>query len=240
MTKVTYMDNSGFILTLSDVILVFDYYRDPAHALHKALEANPQLPVVFFVSHHHHDHYNKCIFDLAQNHKRVYVLSNDVYGQDIPGSERIAGMSAGDVLENLPGDIKVKAYGSTDAGVSFLVTASDGRKIFHAGDLNDWHWQDDSSEREVRKADEHFNVILNRIASENQSIDIAMFPVDSRQGSDFERGARLFLEKIKVTDFFPMHIHGDFKDACDFSAYVDESVTACHCLHNPGMSTELN
>lgn len=168
------------------------------------------------------------------------MLSNDVYGQDIPGAERIAGMSAGDVLENLPGDIKVKAYGSTDAGVSFLVTTSGGRKIFHAGDLNDWHWQDDSSEREVRKADEHFNVILNRIASENPSFDIAMFPVDTRQGSDFERGARLFLEKIKVTEFFPMHIHGDFKDACDFPAYVDESVTACHCLHNPGMSVEVD
>ena len=56
-------------------------------------------------------------------------------------------LSIGDVLENLPGDIKVKAYGSTDAGVSFLVTTSGGRKIFHAGDLNDWHWQDDSSRK---------------------------------------------------------------------------------------------
>lgn len=46
--KVTYLDNSGFVITLKDAILVFDYYRDPSHALNKILGDKPDAPVVFF------------------------------------------------------------------------------------------------------------------------------------------------------------------------------------------------
>lgn len=45
--KVTYLDNSGFVITLKDAILVFDYYRDPSHALNKILGDKPDAPVVF-------------------------------------------------------------------------------------------------------------------------------------------------------------------------------------------------
>ncbi|MDE5744242.1 MAG: MBL fold metallo-hydrolase, partial [Paramuribaculum sp.] len=82
MTKVTYLDHSGFAVQLPDVILVFDYYRDPSHALHKILENNPDTPIVFFVSHRHKDHYNTGIYEMAQNHRRVYVTSNDVPARD--------------------------------------------------------------------------------------------------------------------------------------------------------------
>ncbi len=240
MIKVTYLDHSGFAITLPEVILVMDYYRDPAHALHKILNANEGKPVVFFVSHHHNDHYNPGIFEIAQNHARTYVLSNDVPAKNVPSTLAVQGMSAGDYVEDLPGGISVKAYGSTDEGVSFMVTTADGKKIFHAGDLNDWHWQDESMEREVRKADEAFRKIVNRIASETAEIDIAMFPVDSRLGTDYARGARILLETIKVKNFFPMHFWGDYKEACDFGSYADTAETTCYCLHEPGHSVEIN
>ena len=38
--------------------------------------------------------------------------------------------------------VKIKAFGSTDIGISFLVSV-DGVDIFHAGDLNWWHWWDE-------------------------------------------------------------------------------------------------
>jgi L-ascorbate metabolism protein UlaG (beta-lactamase superfamily) len=239
MIKVTFLDNSGFVLTTSGLIMVFDYYKDPSSAFPEILEANPDAPIVFFVSHHHPDHYNKAIFDLAQNHKRVYILSNDIFTKYIPATAQVAGVSPGDVLYRLPGDIQVKAYGSTDVGVSFMVTMPDGIKIFHAGDLNDWHWQDTSTEREVQKAENHFKTILNCIADENPHINIAMFPVDARQGSDFARGANLFLSAIKVEHFFPMHFHDAATEACDFSKYIGDSKAKCHCLHTPGKSTEI-
>ena len=88
MTEITYLDHSGFVVTLPDVIMVFDYYRDPAHALHKILEKKAELPVIFFVSHHHHDHYNTGIFEIAQNHERTYVLSNDILAEKVPSNQR--------------------------------------------------------------------------------------------------------------------------------------------------------
>lgn len=238
MSKITYLDHSGFIVEDEEVIMVFDYFRDPSNALPHALNANPDKPVVFFVTHHHPDHYNKSIFHLAQNHRRTYVMSNDVHPQNVPDTLEVAGMSRGDVIENLPGGITVHAYGSTDAGVSFLVTTKSGKKIFHAGDLNDWHWQDESTMREVEEAGEHYMTIIKHIASEVPEMDVVFFPVDVRQGSDFARGAREFMTAVKVHDFFPMHFSGDYRKACDFSEY-EVPGTTCHCLHNPGESIDL-
>ncbi|MDE6153798.1 MAG: MBL fold metallo-hydrolase [Muribaculaceae bacterium] len=78
MEKITYLDHSGFAVVTPTAILVFDYYRDPAHSLKKVLHEYPSRPVIFLVSHHHEDHFNRDIFDLAQDHKRTYVLSNDI------------------------------------------------------------------------------------------------------------------------------------------------------------------
>ncbi|MCM1482829.1 MAG: MBL fold metallo-hydrolase [Muribaculaceae bacterium] len=238
MNRITYLEHSGFAITTPEVILVFDYYRDPSHALHKILEQNPSTPVIFFVTHRHQDHYNKSIYELAQNHKRVYVVSNDVPAREIPSTLAVQGMSAGDYVEGLPGGVSVKAYASTDEGVSYYVIIGTGETIFHAGDLNDWHWQAESTQREVEKADADFRKVVNRIASEHPSVDIAMFPVDVRQGDDFARGARTFLDTIAVKDFFPMHFDGDYKLACNSESYCPER-TVCHCLHEPGQSIDL-
>lgn len=240
--RVTYLAHSGFMVQTDEVILVFDYYRDPSHSVVKALEKHPDMPVVFFVSHSHPDHYNHEIFNLAQNHKRVYVLSNDVVVRETDPSLAIQGMSVGDVVENLPGGISVKAYGSTDEGVSFRVTLKDNRTLFHAGDLNLWHWKEESTEKEVAKATAEFKKELGRIAEENSHFDVAFFPVDVRQGQDFARGAVDFIEAIRVSDFFPMHFDGDAHIACDFGVYPfhNQVETAFHCLHDPGQSIELN
>lgn len=241
MTKITYLDHSGFTVELDDTILVFDYYRDPSHALHKQLEHNPDKKVVFFVTHNHTDHYNPGIFEIAQNHRRVYVMSNDVPAQNIPSTLEVAGMSAGDVIDHLPGDIIVKAYPSTDKGVSFMVTLPDGKKIFHAGDFNDWHWRAEQSKEESEHAELLFKKALNRISSENPEVFAAMFPVDSRLGEGYAEGAHMFLEAVKTDNFFPMHFWGKYEEACDFSAYAPEgSQTKFHCLHTPGQSVELS
>ncbi|MDE7388434.1 MAG: MBL fold metallo-hydrolase [Muribaculaceae bacterium] len=239
MIKVTYLDHSGFAITTEDAILVFDFLRDPSHALHKLLKENPTLPVTFFVSHHHPDHFNADIFEMAQDHKRTYVISNDELPQNIPSTLRVAGMSPGDVIEDIPGASRVKAYGSTDVGVSYFVTLTDGHTVFHAGDLNLWHWRDENTPAAAVRATADFTKVLNRIESEVSAIDIAMFPVDPRQGTDFAEGARLFTNGIRVANFFPMHFWGEYKEACLFSSYIEAPSTAAHCLHSPGESIEL-
>ncbi len=239
--RITYLAHSGFMVATDDVVMVFDYERDPSHSVTKYLEKHPELPVIFFVTHHHKDHYNPEIFNLAQNHKRVYVLSNDVEARDTNSTLAIQGMSPGDVVEDLPGGVKVKAYTSTDEGVSFAVTMADGKTVFHAGDLNNWHWNQENSPKEVAKADAEYRKALHRIASENKSFDVVFFPVDTRQGPDFAVGATEFVEAIEVHNFFPMHFDGNYMTACDFGIYpfhhkVD---TTFHCLHDPGQSIAL-
>lgn len=239
--RITYLAHSGFMVTTPDVVMVFDYYRDPSHSLEKNLEKHPDLPVVFFVSHHHPDHYNPEIFNLAQNHKRVYILSNDVEARDTNSRLAIQGMSAGDTVENILGGLTVQAYESTDEGVSFAVTTRDRKTLFHAGDLNNWHWNEENTPREVARADAEFRKVLGRIAQAHPAFDVAFFPVDTRQGRDFAVGATEFVESIKVSNFFPMHFDGNYMMACDFGIYPFHTKvdTTFHCLHDPGQSIDL-
>ncbi len=242
-TKVTFLDNSGFLVETPEVVMVFDYYRDPAHNVVKTLEHNPDVPVIFFVSHNHRDHFNTDIFNLGQSHRRLYVLSNDIPTREIHDDMPIDWMSAGDRVEDLPGGVSVRAYGSTDAGVSYAVTLADGTKIFHAGDLNNWHWDQESTEREIHKAKERFTVIVDRIAEEDPHFHIAFFPVDVRQGANCAAGAEQFLTTVKVDNFFPMHFKGDYDKACTFADYkIPQSVaenTTFYCLHKPSEHVEL-
>ncbi|MBD5234335.1 MAG: MBL fold metallo-hydrolase [Bacteroidales bacterium] len=242
--EITYLDNSGFLVELPDVLLVFDYYRDPAHSVTKALQKYPEKPVIFFVTHNHSDHFNTEIFNLGQSHRRLYVLSNDIPTREIHDTMPIDWMSRGDTLEDLPGGLSVKAYGSTDAGVSYLVTRSDGFRIFHAGDLNLWHWDKESTPREVAKANDLFNTELHRISSEVDRIDVAFFPVDVRQGANCAAGAQEFIKTIAVRDFFPMHYKGDYEQALYFATYnLPEKIverTNIHCLHKPGETVSVD
>lgn len=238
--KVTYLDNSGFAIELDKAILVFDYSNDPSHSLHKILDRNPLLPVVFLVSHNHEGHYNTGIYEMAQNHTRYYVISNDVPAKEIPSTLDVAGVSAGDTIDTLPDGITVKAYPATCKGVSFMVTTKYGMKIFHGGDLSTLQihhcHKDDAKKHHDPQMD--FEKALNRIASENQSVTVAMIAVDPRAGEGYTDAASRFMEKIDVSHFFPMHFEGRHDEACDF-IYVPSSTTRNHCLKSPGDSVMI-
>lgn len=241
MTKVTYLDHSGFAITTPEAVMVFDYYKDPDKKLEKVLHEAPEVPVLFFVSHHHPDHFNTSIFELAQNRKRTYILANDIFSKLVPKTGlSVAWMSPGDIIDSLPGTLKVEAFKSTDAGVAYAITLPDGKVIFHAGDLNDWHWSEESPEAEIHAAHAKFEKIINRVAEEYPEMYAAMFPVDARMGTGFAKGATEFLEKVKVDNFFPMHFWGEPQKACDFPSYVPAgSKTRCYCLDEPGMEATL-
>ena len=84
---------------------------------------------------------------------------------------------------SLPG-VTVEALPSTDEGVAFLVTA-EGRTVFHAGDLNWWHWEgEDPVWNRNMEAD------FRRYAEplRGRKIDLAMLPLDPRLGEDGFRG----------------------------------------------------
>lgn len=210
--EITYLNHSGFRVTCDGACMIFDYYPgDEREAgmpgVITSADLEPFDQVLVFVSHSHEDHLDRSIFDWRRPGVS-YIMSEDVLADDasdikmLPGDERQIG------------DIKVKAFDSTDLGVSFLVSMGN-INIFHAGDLNLWHWREASTVREIAQAEEAFYAAMKPI--EGHEIDVAFFPVDPRQGSFFDAGALHFMMAIKPTLLIPMHFQGRGAVATEFA-----------------------
>lgn len=50
--------------------------------------------------------------------------------------------------------------------------------MFHAGDLNNWHWMDESPEAEWKHDEAFFLRELEDIAIYTDRMDVVLFPVD--------------------------------------------------------------
>ncbi|MDE6335225.1 MAG: hypothetical protein K2L34_01525 [Muribaculaceae bacterium] len=105
--------------------------------------------------------------------------------------------------------IKVEAFSSTDIGNSYYIEVggadAEKKSFFHAGDLNAWLWADESTQEEVDEALNSYKEILQSLNAKHPEIKYVMFPVDSRIGTGYATGARLFVRTIDVGHFFPMH-----------------------------------
>lgn len=241
MAKVTYLDNCGFAVRTDGVIMVFDYWRDPSHALVKELKHNPQDVVVFFVSGNKEGHYNTDIFNLGQDHKRTYIVANEVLNTVGDTEEPVAGMSAGDRIEDIMGGLTVEAFGDDEKGVSFVVTTKGGDVIFHGGDLSPMHKDIKDGRQGARLAD-RFTTITRRIASAVPTVNLAFLEVDPAWGNDFARGAEEFLNTVNVEEFIPMHTNGKIDRAGDFRNYhIDPTRhVRFHCPQYVGQTLDIN
>lgn len=194
-----FLHHSGFMLELETMILVFDYYLDPLKRLEDRLEKTDK-PVYFFVSHVHGDHFNRAI---RKFEKRAsgYFLHRDCH-LALADESLLHEMDVGETVDE--GPLSVHMYGSTDAGGSYMVEA-EGLTIFHAGDLNWWHWagEEDSENREAR---DWFFRELSCI--KEKEVDIAMLPVDARQQVAREWGVKAYLSHFSAGLLIPMHAFG--------------------------------
>ncbi|MBT9157280.1 MAG: hypothetical protein DDT36_00261 [Firmicutes bacterium] len=225
--KITYLYNSGFALELSNHFLVFDYFIDSTNIVTPASIAAHPNPLVL-VSHGHQDHYNPTILEWQQyNSSLRYIFSSDIAAE----GPSIHSMSPQETL-NL-GDVFVRAYGSTDLGVSFLVRA-EGLSIFHAGDLNWWHWREESTDSEIDNTERAFLREVEPLRGEH--IDIAFFPVDPRLGQDYDAGARKFIELIKPGLLIPMHFGDNFAATRAFAATASTLQTDICAITHRGQS----
>ena len=135
--------------------------------------------------------------------------------------------------------IKVTMCGSTDVGGSFLVQVGD-KLIFHAGDLNNWHWEEESTPQEIAQMEGSFKKELNDLAQLTPRLDVAMFPVDPRIGGDFMRGARQFIDKLRVDLFVPMHFWGRAEEVRPFGDYARGKGVRFELLDPPGASCSID
>lgn len=185
--KITYHRHSGFSVQTGKRLLIFDYLGDGLDAPEEKDRA------IAFVSHSHRDHFHSSVVEWMHAGRARLVTGDDVDAGGIC-------MAPGDRIE-LDGAI-IEAFGSTDQGVSFLVSAENAN-IFHAGDLNLWHWKNESDEAFVREATEAFEAVMDTLRGRH--IDIAFFPVDPRMGEGYEEGAMRFIEMMKPARLIPMH-----------------------------------
>ena len=205
--KIYYIYHSGFAVKTKNHFLIFDYYKEPLVNGKTNKQSELLSPenikdmenVYVFSSHSHEDHFNSCVFDWENYNSNIkYILSSDIrIGKS---KSNYIFMEEGE--EKLFKGVYVKAYGSTDIGISFLVKV-DGLTIFHAGDLNWWHWKEDSLE-EQSVAEVSFKTNIEKL-KEEKYIDIAFFPVDPRLQEFYYIGGEYFAKKINPKLLIPMH-----------------------------------
>jgi L-ascorbate metabolism protein UlaG (beta-lactamase superfamily) len=199
-----YLENSGFILRRAGELVLIDCMSAPSEELLGSLGEPERVTVL--ASHFHGDHFSPWIFDLRRRWPRTqYVLSSDILvhrKRNIPSDAAAQFVEKG--WRGPVQGMEIAAWGSTDEGVSFHISWG-GREIFHAGDLNCWHWRDQSSPEDARKAAEWFERELEEISKGAPAPDAAFFPVDPRMGSDYYRGAVRFAEVMRPRKFIPMH-----------------------------------
>ena len=210
--KLTYIYNSCFALVDGDTAFVFDFFHDQTGVVKKIVSEAKNLYV--FVSHAHGDHFSPKIYDWKA---AAYIISNEVSSR--PGAD-ITKLAKGETFKD--GRIFVKAYGSTDTGISFYIEYKN-KKIFHAGDLNNWHWNEEAPPDEVKTYEDFYRAELRDLAGEVKSLDLAFFPIDPRLGADYEKGASEFIETIKVAAFVPMHFGGNFNKLASFNAQAKKN-----------------
>lgn len=198
----TYIHHSGFAVETGRCTVIIDCYADPAGVVPRLLATGKPLYVL--ASHFHPDHFNADVLSWRERRPEpvTYLLSKDILRRRRAPKDAACWIAKGGTFSD--GPLTVRAFGSTDSGVSFLI-GLDGLQLFHAGDLNNWHWTDESEAAEAARAEAMYLGELKDIAKAVRRVDVAMFPVDARIGTDYMRGARQFVERISTGLFVPMH-----------------------------------
>lgn len=207
MLRVTYIYHSGFLVELEQSVFLFDYWKGeiPSVSMEKELYV--------FVSHKHRDHFNIQIFGLALLYPKIhFILSKEVKMNEAYMDRKGIPVQARDKIlyvtgnrEYLIKDCKIETLISTDSGVAFIAE-SEGKTIYHAGDLNWWIWGEETDA--VNKSmQEAYAREINKLRG--RKIDVAFLPLDPRQGKYFYYGLDYFMRQTDTKSVYPMHCWGD-------------------------------
>lgn len=198
--KITFVCHSSFCVDLKKSVLVFDYYGEG-----KIPDVPADRHVFFLNSHSHQDHFKKEILKLREQYPNAeYILSRDIRLRPEEKVEWIHSVKAREEYEI--GGLRIRTLRSTDQGVAFVVE-TEGKRIYHAGDLNWWHWEGEDKAWNNNMA-ANYKREVDRLSG--QSFDAAFVPLDPRLSDAYSLGLRYFLEQTDVKHVFPMHFWGDY------------------------------
>lgn len=199
--KIIHLYHSGVLLETDSCQVFIDVISEIDHLI------NRHKQQYFFVTHAHQDHFDQSIFRY-QMLGAYYVLSDDILSGVPPGLQHLLR-----VMPNKSysiGEVVVKTFGSTDQGVSFWIEFSD-LHVFHAGDLNWWHWENDQMEVQEQEADA-FKGVIEQLPS--TVIDIVFMPCDPRLGDAMTWSIEYMLSRKQVAYMVPIHFRSHF-EVCD-------------------------
>lgn len=134
--------------------------------------------------------------------------------------------------------ITIRTLISTDMGVAFYVE-TEGKRIYHAGDLNVWFWNDEPMEDNIaseNKCREEMRLLADAIRpacaeersgqakEESRLLDAAFVPLDPRLEEHAPRCMAAFMEILGAGIVFPMHY---WERETETRAYLtDERISA--------------
>lgn len=208
--KVSYLGHSGVAVEIEDTLLIFDYYIDVCEGETRSLSTGVIEPseiqdkkVIVFSSHKHPDHFNPVILSWKEKIPDIrYFLSSDIPKKVL--REWTHTLKPNQKYEE--GNLRIRTFKSTDEGVAFLVNIK-GISIYHAGDLNWWHWDEEPKAWNNNMA-ARFKEKVSLIRE--FPIDIAFLTADPRQEASELWGISYFLEQANVKIAFPMHFGEDY------------------------------
>ena len=225
---ITYIYHSCCAIEFETFSVIVDFYKDAyqdndesGRAWVKDYLLKKEEPLYVLCTHSHSDHFNQDILSWDNEKKNItYVFSKEI--QATYNDEKVIYL---DKLETYKDDnISIKAFGSTDAGASFYIQHGDA-KIFHAGDLNNWHWNKEVPQDESLVYENQYICELELISEEIEKVDVAMFPLDPRLGEDFMRGGKQFINKVQTDNFLPLHFGDNYELIKQFEPFA----RAAHC-----------
>ena len=217
--KVTFIHHSSFLVECEDCILLFDYFRGekvPEMSFGGILPTFPPEKTIYvFASHMHRDHFDLEILKLAEIYPDVqYVFSKDIRLSenyliknqiDPQVKEKICFIKFNEQID-LKG-IHVETLKSTDEGVAFLVTVN-GQTIYHAGDLNWWHWEGETDTFNAYQEETYKNQISKIV---DRDIHTAFVVMDGRLKQQKFWGFDYFMKHVNAAHVFPMHLWKQFE-----------------------------
>lgn len=221
---ITYVYHSCAAIEFKDFSVIIDYYKDAFEEdtgwVHDYL-LKKETPLYVLCTHSHQDHLNMEVLTWDKEKPNItYIFSNEIketLADEQLEDEKIHYLKK---LESYQDDtISVKAFGSTDAGGSFYIEHKEA-KIFHAGDLNNWHWNEEVSKEEALLFENHYICELELLSEEVKEVDVAMFPLDPRLGKDFMRGGKQFIMKVKTANFLPLHFGDNYERIKEFKPFA--------------------
>ncbi len=218
--KVTYIAHSGFLVEWEHFYSLFDWWKGELPPLEEG------KPLLVFASHSHPDHFDPQIFKLPAAHPDTrFILSHDIrlatrhwekLGVTQELFSRVTSMRVDSLYAAEAGGVPltVRTVQSTDTGVAFLLSA-EGRLVYHGGDLNWWHWEEEDKQYRNNMAANYRRAVA-RLADAVRDeaadsgcapvVDAAMAPLDPRLGDAFGMGVEYLMKNVSVKKLFPMHM----------------------------------